>query len=791
VFVPPIYRVTEPGQLHDLIRHHPMAMLGRNGPTTPHTTLLPIIHPPDAGDGQESEAFAGFSVLGHLNRANPHWRALAGPTRARLVFTGPSSYVTPALYDTAVAAPTWNFLTAELTGDLVPLPEGEETLEVVRRTAELFEQRFGKGWQAGGSVDYFRSIVGGVGAFRFDVTCGQAMFKMSQEKDPAVRDRVAKSMLEDGDATRRALGAHMCHVTPPPRERGGFSLDPAGSCDGQAPTAAEADARRPAPLRGSENQDAFPARPEGPHSSHARSGMARTEPARRPTLWGGTVEPECLLGGLARTVAERPGELALVDGETRLTYAQLWAWVAELAAALTRHGIEPGSRVAVTGKRGARTVAALLATVAVGATYVPLDASYPVNRLAFMLQDSGASILLHDGPRPAIADEVAALAIEDPSGAEAGGFRPVACRPDLPVYVIYTSGSTGLPKGVTIQHSCLDTMVTWQRTDSVRPDLRTAQFAPLNFDVSFQEILGTLCGGGTLFIAPETLRRDPFAFLTWLADHRIERLFLPYVALHMLAVAASAQDGELDLSLLEVNTAGEQLLCTPPIRALFQALPRARLGNHYGQSESAMVSSYVLPADPADWPLLPPIGRPLPGCELLVNPTGPDDLTTGELLVAGAPVSLGYLGRPELNADRYVTVEPTPQGHTKAFRTGDLVRVQDGLVHFLSRLDHDVKIRGIRVSLLEIEACLMQQPGVATAVCVAVEPVPGSRQLRAAVTLHPDVSEPVGLRAALAELLPEASVPASVTVLPGLPRTPSGKIDRDSVADRLTSGGGQ
>ncbi|WP_236243921.1 AMP-binding protein [Streptomyces sp. CC210A] len=721
-----MYRVTDPGQLHGIIRHHPMAMLVSNGPTTPFTTLLPIVHLPDA---EEPEGFTGFSLLGHLNRANPHWLALAGGTPASLVFSGPSGYVTPALYDTPVAAPTWNSVTAELTGDLVPLPEGEETLEVVRRTAELFEQRFGQGWDARGSVDYFRSIVSGVGAFRFDVTSAQAMFKLSQEKSPAVRDRVAKSMLDDGDGTRRALGAHMC-----------------------------------------------------------RMGRT-TETARQPALWGGAAEPECLLTGLARTVAERPDELALVDEDTRLTYAELWAWVAELATTLTRHGIEPGSRVAVTGGRGARTVAALLATIAVGATYVPLDASYPANRLTFMLRDSGASLLLHDGPRPAIADEVESLAVEDPSGAGAGDFRPVSCAPDLPVYVIYTSGSTGTPKGVTIQHSCLDNMATWQRADSVRPDLRTAQFAPLNFDVCFQEVLGTLCGGGTLVIVPEILRRDPFSFLTWLAENRIERLFLPYVALHMLAVAASAQDGDLGLSLLEVNTAGEQLLCTPPIQALFKVLPQARLGNHYGQSESAMVSSYVLPADPADWPLLPPIGRPLPGCELLVHPADPEDPTTGELLVAGAPVSLGYLGRPELNAERFVTVGRTPQGHTKAFRTGDLVRVEDDVVYFLSRLDHDVKIRGIRVNLLEIEACLLRQPGVATAVCVALEPVPGSRQLRAAVTLHPDVTDPGDLRAALTELLPEASVPASVSVLPGLPRTPSGKIDRDSVAESLTTQG--
>ncbi|MBL1285908.1 AMP-binding protein [Streptomyces sp. NPDC057067] len=517
----------------------------------------------------------------------------------------------------------------------------------------------------------------------------------------------------------------------------------------------------------------------------------QADTARPLTLWGGAAEPGCLLDGLVRAVERRPGRLAVVDGATRLTYEELWARVGALAASLGRHGIGPGSRVAVTGARGAPTITALLATIAVGATCVPLDASYPVRRLDFMLRDSGASLLLHDGPSPVTACGITTLAIEDAAGAGGDGFRPVACRPDLPVYVIYTSGSTGLPKGVTIQHSCLDPLVAWQRGDSVRPTLRTAQFAPLNFDVSFQEILGTLCDGGTLVIAPESLRRDPFTLLKWLADHAVERLFLPYVALHMLAVAASAHDGDLGLSLLEVNTAGEQLLCTPPIKALFTALPRARLNNHYGPSETHVVTAWTLPRDPADWPLVPPIGLPLPGCELLVDPGEAETPATGELLVAGAPVSLGYLDRPELNAERFVTVARTPQGHTRAFRTGDLVRVEDGLVHFLNRLDHDVKIRGVRVNLLEIEACLMQQPGVATAVCTAVEPVPGSRQLRAAVTLHPGATGPGDLRAALAELLPEASVPASVTVLPGLPHTPSGKIDRSSVARSLTTGGGR
>jgi predicted FMN-binding regulatory protein PaiB len=206
LFVPPIYRATDAGQVHRVIRQHPLALLVSNGPRTPYTTQLPVVH---AAEDDDSESFSGFSLLGHLNRANPHWAALSGGGPATLLFVGPNSYVTPALYDTPVAAPTWNFVTVELAGDLTPLAGTEQTLEVVRRTAGLFEKRFGRGWEPDGSLDYFRSIVSGVGAFRFQVTAGQAMFKLSQEKEPQIRDRVAASMLADSDVRCHELGVHM------------------------------------------------------------------------------------------------------------------------------------------------------------------------------------------------------------------------------------------------------------------------------------------------------------------------------------------------------------------------------------------------------------------------------------------------------------------------------------------------------------------------------------------------------------------------------------------------------
>lgn len=511
-------------------------------------------------------------------------------------------------------------------------------------------------------------------------------------------------------------------------------------------------------------------------------------------LWGGEANPSCLFTALLETVARQPDAIAVADDDGEVSYARLLRWAQGIAVLLDEQGVAPGDPVAVTGQRSASVVAAMLGTTLHGAVYVPLDPEYPVPRLQHMLQDSGAKVLLHHGPAPALDSAAAPVAI--PTLGELpypehvlAARRPAACLPDTAFYVIYTSGSTGWPKGVAIPHSCLDNMVQWQAAHSPRPDLRTAQFAPLNFDVFFQEVLGTLRGRGTVVITPERLRRNPVGLLAWLVEQRIERLFLPFVALQMLATVAGATPDLDTLRLAEVNTAGEQLVATEQIREMFRRLPHARLVNHYGQSESAMVSSHILPADPGQWPALPPIGVPLPGCELLVVPESAADPSVGELLVAGLPVSLGYTNQPELTARRFTTIPATPHGHTRAFRTGDLVRLQDGVVQFVCRMDDDVKIRGYRVNLTEVDVHLLSRPGVKAAACVAMETATGTRVLRAAVTAT-DGGPPPDVSAAMEHLrrvLPEASVPLSITVLPDLPRTPSGKSDRDAVAELIAA----
>lgn len=508
-------------------------------------------------------------------------------------------------------------------------------------------------------------------------------------------------------------------------------------------------------------------------------------------LCGAAVEPPCVLESFERSVRLRPDAPAVDDAEHQLTYRELAVWTASIGDLLSEAGIAPGDTVAVTGPRCAAIVAAVWAVVGVGATYLPLDGNFPRKRLDYMLAGSGAKLLLHAGPDPELPGprpiRIPDWSELDPRAGAELGFVP--CTPQAPVYVIYTSGSTGQPKGVALPHSCIDNMAYWQRSHSVRPDMRTAQFAPLNFDIWFQEVLSTLGGGGSLAIMPEPLRQDPIELLDWLARERIERLFVPCVALHMLATAATVFDSLGDLALLEINTAGEQLVCTPAIKELFGRLPHCRLDNHYGQSESHTVSVHTLEGPSREWPSLAPIGLPLPGCEILLDIAEEGDTQIGELLVAGLPLAIGYLNLPELNAQRYVRVGPTAHGHTRAFRTGDLASVENGVLHFLGRTDDEVKIRGFRVNPLEVEACLGRQPGVAEAICVPVNLGTGSRQLRAAVRVTADADfDPATALTALREELPAFSVPTSIAVLASMPRTVSGKADRTAIARLLTPG---
>ncbi len=350
-------------------------------------------------------------------------------------------------------------------------------------------------------------------------------------------------------------------------------------------------------------------------------------------------------------------------------------------------------------------------------------------------------------------------------------------------YVIYTSGSTGKPKGVAMGHLPLCNLILWQlESATVSRGARTLQFAPVSFDVSFQEIFSTWCSGGTLVLLSEKVRRDPEALLSLLTEEAIERLFLPFVALQQLAEVAEGSEF-IPTSLCEVITAGEQLQITPAIKGLFRKLTGCILQNQYGPIESHVVTAFPLTASVSSWPALPPIGCPIANTQIYLLdrflrpvPIG----VPGELHIGGDCLARGYLNRPNLTEEKFIPNPFSDEPGARLYKTGDLARyLPDGNIEFLGRLDYQVKIRGFRVELGEIEAVLAQHPEVSQTLVLAREDRPGDKRLVAYVALEKEQGATSSeLRRFLKEKLPEYMVPAVFARLDAMPLTPSGKVDR-------------
>ncbi|MFF6995503.1 amino acid adenylation domain-containing protein [Streptomyces sp. NPDC008313] len=492
-----------------------------------------------------------------------------------------------------------------------------------------------------------------------------------------------------------------------------------------------------------------------------------------------------------RQAAATPGAVAVTDAGRAWTYRDLDERAGRLARVLREEGAEAGRRVAIGLPRSVDMVAALLAVVKSGASYVPLDPSHPPERMAYVLDDAEALLVLTDsatGPRlPSgtrlleIDKEAERIAAADP--APLGRTR----TPDDEIYLIYTSGSTGAPKGVVIRDRTVGNLVAAQhRISPCGATGTTLQYMTLAFDVSVMEILGTLCVGGTLALIPEELQKDLHRLAAFVAERDVTRLYLPYIALQRFAALAVAEDLRCD-ALREVTSVGEALVVSPQIREFFARHPRARLLNMYGPSETHLATWHELSGNPADWPEAPPIGRAVDGVRLRV--LGPDrELlppgVTGELYIGGPSLSPGYRGRPEETARRFVA-DPYGAEGEPVYRTGDLVRWNArGDLEYLGRADDQIKIRGYRVEPGEVEAALDALDGVRDSAVVAVEFGPGDRRLVAAVT-GDGADDGVRLRAELAARLPEYLVPAHLVRLDRLPTTPSGKIDRGGLAGRL------
>ncbi|MFB8237886.1 amino acid adenylation domain-containing protein [Kitasatospora purpeofusca] len=496
-----------------------------------------------------------------------------------------------------------------------------------------------------------------------------------------------------------------------------------------------------------------------------------------------------------RTAARYPDAPALRWDGGEMTYAELRA-----AADRCADRIGAARVVALSGPRCPELIVALLAILKSGAGYVPLDSAYPRERLDHMLADSGAEVLIGPAGIEGTLTVPGGVRVIDLYGTpvDAPAVPAVPVVPAAPraasttadlCYVIYTSGSTGVPKGVAMPHRPLAALLDWQsRHSEAGPGWNTLQFAAFSFDGAFQEMFATWGTGGTLVLITDDVRRDPDRLVDWLSERSVHRLVLPFVALQQLA-EASSRLGRYPSALREVITAGEQLLVSPLVREFFRHTG-ASLENQYGPSETHVVTAERLPADPADWPELPAIGHPIDRSvvEILDARLQPlPDGVPGEICVSGVPLADGYLGRPDLTAERFVVRDPAGAGSApdRIYRTGDFgTRLPDGRIHYFGRRDGQIKVRGFRVELGEVEAQVLAQEGLADAV-VVVRDGATEKQLVAYYRLAEghDVP-PRTLRAELARTLPGYMVPFACVAVTALPLTPSGKVDRLTLAGR-------
>ncbi|MCP5053662.1 MAG: amino acid adenylation domain-containing protein, partial [bacterium] len=537
--------------------------------------------------------------------------------------------------------------------------------------------------------------------------------------------------------------------------------------------------------------------------------------------------------------ARTPDRIALVyasDELSALSYGSLNKRAGQLANLLSAKGVKPGTIVALMMKRSPEVVIGMIAIMKAGGAYLPIDPDYPQERIDYMLMDSGAGVLIHDGiPRFSVESaptttggvplsrgefagarliDLVEIDINDHSSLEtdhapkgtghapnAGSFysplerggstkeRRGVSHAGNPAYIIYTSGSTGKPKGILLEHRILVNLILYQFHHTTIDFSRVLQFVTISFDVSLQEICCTLVYGGELSILSETILKDIPRLFNFIDKNHLKTLFLPASFLKFIINEESYRD-LLPRHVDHIVTAGEQVVVTAAFRRYIKE-NRITLHNHYGPSETHIVTALTL--DPSeDIPELPAIGKPIMNtCAYILNtgrclqPAG----IAGELYVGGIQVARGYLNRPELTEEKFqrdLKKEPSAPSaaHGIIYETGDLARwLPDGNIEFLGRIDHQEKIRGFRIEPGEIETQLLNHPGVREA---AVIPMGGKGEQYLCAYVVPVTEdraadpEPLSLqlREYLSRQLPDYMVPSYFISLAKIPLTPNGKVNR-------------
>ena len=495
---------------------------------------------------------------------------------------------------------------------------------------------------------------------------------------------------------------------------------------------------------------------------------------------------ECLHHLVAGRATASPDVVAVVAGSDTLTYGQLEARADALARYLRTLGVRRDVPVGVCMGPSLDLPVALYAVLKAGGAYLPLDPTLPAERLRFMVADAAAPVVIADATRASRLADLGIRVVCPSTDAEeiaqaAGEPLDSDATPEDLAYILYTSGSTGRPKGVMISHRAIVNLIRWMADALPLTEADAVlQRTPIGFDVSVWEFWGPLLAGARLIIGSAGVQRDPGELARVLGEHGITVLQIVPSLLRPL-LDEPALDGAR--ALRRVYCAGEALSRELTERCLAR-LP-VELINLYGPTEATIYATWWR-CEGGEGSI--PIGRPIGGIRAWVlDPSGqpvPPGVA-GELHLGGVGLARGYLNRPELTAERFVPDPRSPEPGARLYRTGDRARWRaDGFLEYLGRLDHQVKLRGMRVELGEVEAVLAMHPAVRDAVVRVREDAAGDGYLAAWVVLRPEASlDRETLRHFLAEQLPVPMIPRAIVTLDALPLTPHGKLDRAALRD--------
>jgi amino acid adenylation domain-containing protein len=507
---------------------------------------------------------------------------------------------------------------------------------------------------------------------------------------------------------------------------------------------------------------------------------------RFPREWNGNEAPfpreRSVLDFFWARVQSQPESVAIKEGQRLMTYGELDLCSNRVANELYRRGLKPEESVAVFLPASCEFLAAVIGVLKAGGAYLPMDMDIPIKRVEFLLKDSASRLMLSNvadiGRLPEWSGRVLDLAqILSASSPEADKDFNLPSDPNRRAYITYTSGSTGHPKGVEIEHHALTNLVChYHRRLKLTAQDRASMLAYVAFDGSVADIWPILCAGGTVTIPPKGILLNPDGLIEWLAAEEITLTFVP-TGLAEILFARPWPEG---IKLRFLITGGDRLRVRPPAGLPFVVL------NGYGPTENTVFSTWSVVAPEEETGQTPPIGRPIENTRAYVLDERLQPVSVnvaGELYLGGEQVARGYLGRPELTAERFLSDPFMNKPDARMYRTGDWVRwLDDGELDFLGRKDGQIKIRGWRVELGEIEATLFAHSAIRQVCCVPWL----DDGMPSGVIAHivPDISAAGlsdGLRTYLQARLPDYMVPSEFVLHESLPLTPQGKLDREAL----------